>query len=236
MSQATDIIKRVAAVTDRVLLFHSATGKDSLVMLDLMAPYFKEIVCVYMYTTPNLRSVGKYIRWSETRYPNCRFIQAPHFNISSWIKTGFLGMQQNPKQPLLNLASITEKARQHTGIEWAFFGMKEADSLNRRIMLRQYDDGINWKTKKCYPLHYYKTKDIIRYIESHNLVRNATYGAKGASSSENPASWAYLVYLREYYPDDLERVCAMFPDCRRILYEYDTAVEREQLDLENGDQ
>ncbi len=231
MSVATDVIKRVAEVTDRALLFHSATGKDSLVMLDLMAPFFREIVCVYMYMTPNLRSVNKYIKWSEARYSNARFIQAPHFNISSWVKTGFLGVAQNPKQPLINLAGITERAREYTGIKWAFFGMKEADSLNRRIMLRTYDHGINWKSQKAYPLHLYKTKDVVRYIEAHNIVRNATYGAKGLSSGENPASWSYLVFLRENYPDDLERVCAMYPDCRRILFEYDEAC-KEELDFE----
>ena len=224
MSVATECIERVAKETDKVILFHSATGKDSLVMLDLMAPYFKEIVCVYMYMVPYLRSVMRYIKWSEDRYPNARFIQAPHFNVSSWVKSGFLGMASNPKQKLLNLADITEMARRHTGIEWAFFGMKEVDSLNRRIMLRTYDNGINWKTKKAYPLYQYKTKDVVRYIKERRLITNATYGATGASSGENPASWSYLVYLRENYPDDLERVCAMYPDCRRILFEYDKAV------------
>lgn len=224
MSVATECIERVAKETDKVILFHSATGKDSLVMLDLMAPYFKEIVCVYMYMVPYLRSVMRYIKWSEDRYPNARFIQAPHFNVSSWVKSGFLGMASNPRQKLLNLADITEMARRHTGIEWAFFGMKEVDSLNRRIMLRTYDNGINWKTKKAYPLYQYKTKDVVRYIKERRLITNATYGATGASSGENPASWSYLVYLRENYPDDLERVCAMYPDCRRILFEYDKAV------------
>lgn len=221
MSKATDIIQRVAEHTDRVLLFHSATGKDSIAMLDLCSPFFKEIVCVYMYVCPNLRSVNRYIKWSEDRYKNCRFIQAPHFNISTYVKTGYLGVARNEKQPLLNLASITEKARKHTGIDWAMFGMKETDSLNRRIMLRTYDDGICWKTRKAYPLHLYKNKDIIKYIKERGLITNASYGSDRQSSGENPASVAYLVYLRENFPDDLEKVIAMYPDTQRILFEYD---------------
>lgn len=232
MSVATECIRRVAEKTDKAILFHSATGKDSLVMLDLMAPFFKEIVCVYMYITPNLRSVNRYIKWSEERYPNARFIQSPHFNMSSWVKAGFLGMVSNPKQRLLNLADITEMARKHTGIDWAFFGMKEVDSLNRRIMLRTYDDGINWKTRKAYPLYAYKNKDVVRYIKEHGLMTNMSYGGGKASSSENPASWSYLVWLRENFPDDLERVCAMYPDCRRILFEYDEA--QKELLMQNN--
>lgn len=233
MSVATDCIRRVAEKTDKAILFHSATGKDSLVMLDLMSPFFKEIACVYMYTVPDLRSVTRYIKWSEARYPNAHFMQAPHFNISTWIKSGYLGMRQNEKQPILSLANITEKARAHTGIDWAFFGMKEVDSLNRRIMLRTYDDGINWKTRKAYPLYAYKNKDVVRYIKEHGLMTNMSYGGGKASSSENPASWSYLVWLRENFPDDLERVCAMYPDCRRILFEYDEA-QKELLTQNNA--
>lgn len=120
MSKATDIIKRVAEQTDRILLFHSATGKDSIAMLDLCAPYFKEIVCVFMYVVPNLQCVNRYIRWAESTYPNARFIQCPHFNVSSYVKYGYLGCATNPKQKLLSLANITDIAREKTGIQWAF--------------------------------------------------------------------------------------------------------------------
>lgn len=235
MSKATDIIKRVAEHTDKVLLFHSATGKDSIVMLDLVAPYFKEVVCVYMYMVPNLRSVNRYIKWSEARYPNCRFIQAPHFNISGYVKIGYLGMAQNPKQPILNLASITEKARAHTGIDWALFGMKEVDSLNRRVMLRTYDNGICWKTRKAYPLMEYKNKDVVRYIKDRGLIPNMTYGNGRASSGENVGSALWLAWLRENYPDDLAKVVAMYPMTEQILFEYDKDMER-SLQLEQEEQ
>lgn len=49
MDKAIDIIKNVALKADRVILFHSASGKDSITLLDLISPYFKDIVCVYMY-------------------------------------------------------------------------------------------------------------------------------------------------------------------------------------------
>lgn len=230
MSVATDIIGRVAERTDKCLLFHSATGKDSIVMLDLVAPYFKEVVCVYMYMCPNLRSVNRYIKWSEERYPNCRFIQAPHFNISSYVKTGYLGIARNERQPLLNLASITEKARAHTGIDWCFFGMKEVDSLNRRIMLRQYDNGICWKTRKAYPLMLYKNKDVVKYIQDRGLMTNMSYGGSRASSGENVASVTWLAFLRDNYPDDLAKVEAMYPMTAQILFEYDKAMNEEYGD------
>lgn len=67
----------MAETTDRAILFHSATGKDSLVMLDLMAPFFKEIVCVYMYIVPNLRSVTGQDDASQYRYFSTFSLLAP---------------------------------------------------------------------------------------------------------------------------------------------------------------
>ena len=313
MSKATDCIKRVAEQTDRILLFHSATGKDSIVMLDLCAPYFKEIVCVFMYVVPNLQCVNRYIRWSESTYPNARFIQCPHFNVSSYVKYGYLGCATNPKQKLLNLVDITDIARQKTGIEWAFFGMKEADSVQRRVFLRTYttpcyqkngvtitvdkqgevcisygdkvsvtkenkvfkdlkgalvavglpdmfsnikedvpltetvlqkvgfgiSDGINWKTRKVYPLHLYKHKDIEKYIKDKGLITNVDYGEgmfqKATSSGESVDSPIFLNYLRNNFPNDLQRVYAQYPDAERILFEFDALMAERGVSLSRAE-
>lgn len=55
MKKAIDIIETVAKKTDRVILFHSASGKDSIALLDLISPYFKEVVCAYMYVVNIIR-------------------------------------------------------------------------------------------------------------------------------------------------------------------------------------
>lgn len=241
MSKATDCIKRVAEQTDKILLFHSATGKDSIVMLDLCAPYFKEIVCIFMYTVPNLACTNRYIKWAEATYPNAKFLKTkqgygvPHFNVSSYIKYGYLGCKTNAEQKLHSLASITDIARERTGIEWAFYGMKEADSLQRRVFLRTYDDGICWKTKKAYPLHLYKHKDIEKYIADKHLITNVDYGegmfGKATSSGESVDSPIFLNYLRNNFPADLQKVYAYYPDAERILFEFDQAMAARGVQL-----
>ncbi|SDE24848.1 sulfate adenylyltransferase subunit 2 [Riemerella columbipharyngis] len=52
-------IKALSEKTDRVLLFHSANGKDSIALLEMLSPHFKEIKCVYM--VKNLNHINKYI-------------------------------------------------------------------------------------------------------------------------------------------------------------------------------
>ena len=54
MKEAINVIRKIAAITDKAVLFHSATGKDSIALLHLMHPYFKEILCVFMYTVKDL--------------------------------------------------------------------------------------------------------------------------------------------------------------------------------------
>lgn len=210
------------------LLFHSASGKDSIAMLDLMAPRFRRVVCVYMYITKGLEHINRYIKWAQTRYPNATFVQVPHYAVSSYIKYGFLGCKQNPKQRIVTLADITDLARRQYGIEWAFFGFKQTDSLNRRVMLGTYEqEAVCEKTKKCYPLSTYKNSDVLAYIERNGLIKPERYGThQSARTAVNDIG--YLLWLRENFPNDLDKVIATYPLTERILFEYDYKTETER--------
>lgn len=228
MRYADHAIAEVSKVSKRAILFHSASGKDSIALLDLMAPKFEQVVCVYMYAVRDLSHINRYINYAVQRYPNVRFIQVPHFALSSFIKTGAKGHYHNPDQRLYSLADITEEIRQHTGIEWAFFGFKQSDSMNRRLMLRGYEqEAINFETKKCYPLSKYKNRDIIGYIKRNGLVMPEKYG-KGQSSGTNVTDINYLLFLRNNYPGDLKKVFASFPEVERLLFEYDYKQEQQE--------
>lgn len=52
-------------------------GKDSEVLLDLMAPHFKEIVCVFMYFVKGLDHIDNYLRAVKARYANVTILQVP---------------------------------------------------------------------------------------------------------------------------------------------------------------
>lgn len=91
MDRAINVIDRVAKETDRVLLFHSASGKDSIALLDLIAPRFKDVVCAYMYIVKDLQHINRYISYSINKYPNVKFVQIPHFALTSYRKVGYMG-------------------------------------------------------------------------------------------------------------------------------------------------
>lgn len=221
----------VSEATDGIILFHSLTGKDSIAMLDLCYPHFKRIVCVYMYVVKDLEHVMRYYRWAKSKYPGIEFMQVPHYGVYSYIKTGFMGCRKNEKQRLWTLGDITEKVRKMTGLEWAAYGFKQSDSLNRRLMLRSYnkvyDDGtpsleaINWESKKFYPLSTYKNGDVMEYILHNHLKTPESYGGRGQSVGTDITGYAYLRYLDMNFPSDLQKIYDEYPMTRIVLLDAD---------------
>lgn len=222
MQKAIEAIKKVAEQTDRVILFHSASGKDSIALLDLIHPHFKEVVCVFMYIVKDLEHINRYINYATSKYENVRFVQVPHYALFSYMKFGYMGCARNPKQKQYNMMALTDLVREKYGIEWAFFGFKQSDSMNRRLMLRGYqDEAINFEQKKCYPLSQYKNNDILQYIERNSLVKPESYGVGAQSSGTSINDLDYLLFLRENYPNDLEKTKKQFPGVERLLFEHD---------------
>jgi hypothetical protein len=220
MKRAIEIIKRIASETDRAILFNSASGKDSIALLDMMSPHFREVVCVYMYIVKDLEHINRYFRYYRNKYPNTTLVQVPHFVLPSYYNVGYLGCEKKQVRQQ-TMISLTDKVRERYGVEWAFFGFKQSDSLNRRIMLRAYDqEAINRDTRKCYPLSTYKNKDVLAYIEKRNLMRPEKYG-KGQSAGVNLTDPYYLSWLRANFPQDLQRIYAAFPEAERYLFEFD---------------
>lgn len=236
LDKAFLICDEVAKQTDEVILFHSASGKDSIALLDVLSNKFKRVVCVFMYVVKNTEHIGRYINYAKKKYPNCEFVQIPHFAVFSYIKYGYMGHWKDPKQRLESMASLTEVVRKKFNIQWVCYGFKQSDSLNRRCMLRTYHmESICEKTKKFYPLSHYKNKDVLEYIDRMGLIRPELYGEKGQSNGQNITDMDYLLYLREYYPQDLQKVYDEYPDVERLLYEWDYKQKEEKEQKEKGE-
>ena len=220
LKRAREIIDDVSKETDSILLFHSLSGKDSIVLLELCYKKFKRVIVVFMYLVKDLEHIMRYYNYAKAKYPNIEFVQVPHYALFNYIKTGYMGIKQNTKQRQWTLADITEKLREKLGVEWACYGFKQSDSLNRRLMLRSYTDGkeaINWKTKKFYPLSTYKNKEILDFIFGHRLKNPEVCGTNKQSSGVDIEDIEYQKYLKELYPADLEKIYKVFPMARIVM-------------------
>lgn len=233
MKGAIDIIKYARELTDEIILFHSANGKDSVVLMDLLSKYFKRVVPVYMYIVPNLDFANKYIYWTQRKY-GVKFIQTPHFAVYSYIKYGFMGMKQDPTQRLHTLSDIDKYVKEKTGIEWSCYGMKQNDSLNRRLQLRTYElEGVCIPTKKIYPLTHWTNKDCQNYIKAHNLMQNelTLLKTRGQSTEMSVNNLSYLLFSRERYPEDYKKIVEMYPLAASLVFQFD-----EQCKLQQNEQ
>ena len=220
LKRAREIIDDVSKETDSILLFHSLSGKDSIVLLDLCYKKFKRVIVVFMYLVKDLEHVMRYYNYAKAKYPNIEFVQVPHYALFNYIKTGYMGIKQNTKQRQWTLSDITDKLREKIGVEWACYGFKQSDSLNRRLMLRSYTDGkeaINWKTKKFYPLSTYKNKEIMDFILDHRLKNPEVCGTNKQSSGVDIEDVEYQKYLKELFPEDLEKIYKVFPMARIVM-------------------
>jgi len=222
MRKAVFSINELKKRTNKVLLFHSGTGKDSIALLDLLHPHFDEIVCVYMYIIKDLEHINKYIYWAKKKY-GVKFLQMPHYAMGSYIKHGFMGLKANPKQKLYTLADVNERAVLKTGIPWTVFGFKQSDSMNRRLMLRTYDceATINFDTKKAYPLSEYKNGDVLRYIKNKKLLTPINYGGHHQSSGTSLADINFLLYCKYKFPNDYKKIIEQFPETEHKVWQYE---------------
>lgn len=227
---ALDCINYVRSKTNRCILMLSY-GKDSLVTLDMIHPYFDEIIGIFMYFVPNLEHIERWRRWCLAKYPKLKIEHVPHWTLSYALRGG-LYCVANPKQKLLKLQDVVKSMRIKYGIDYVFMGMKKADSMNRRMMLMR-DDVEHYEIKgMCYPLADWTQKEVKAYMRMHNLPEPVLYG-KGASNGLGFNVDCFL-WMREHFPEDLERIYQTFPMSRRILVEYD--IKQERLAREKAEQ
>ena len=202
--------------SDSAIVFCSL-GKDSLVTLDLIYPRFKRIVCVFMYFVPGLQHIENWINWVKARYPKVEFKQIPHWNLS-YILRGGLYCVPNQKVKLIKLADVVKAIRLNTGIQYVFLGMKKADSMNRRLMLNGYEADEYIHNGSVYPLAEWKQKDVLAYMKQKQLPEPIRYSLKASSGTGFNVDC--FLWLREKFPQDLQKIYKTFPMSERILFEY----------------
>ena len=217
LESANAVIDNIAKQKEECILFCSL-GKDSLVVLDLIYPKFKRIVCVFMYFVKGLEHVDMFARYIQARYPKIEFVEVPHWNLT-YVLRGGMYCVPNPDVKLLKLADVVNTLRIKYEIDYCFLGMKKADGMNRRLMLNGYAENCYENKGLVYPLAEWTQKDVLAYMKMHRLPEPVRY-SKNASNGVGFNLDCFL-WMRENYPQDLEKIYEVFPFSRRILYEHD---------------
>ena len=69
LTRAIQTIEQIAQKTNKVILFHSMSGKDSIALLHLLYPHFDQITCVFMYVVKDLEHIARYMHYTNKKYP-----------------------------------------------------------------------------------------------------------------------------------------------------------------------
>jgi 3'-phosphoadenosine 5'-phosphosulfate sulfotransferase (PAPS reductase)/FAD synthetase len=221
----TEILNKLREKTDKVILFHSATGKDSICLCDLLSKQFNDVLCVFMYLVKGLEYENRYIAYAEKKYSNIKFIQVPHYALNSFIKVGYLGIKKDEKIYQNKISLIDKKVREKYGYDWSIYGFKKNDGVTRRLMLNTLKDGIHYNTKKAYPLMDLKNENVLMYISDNNLIEPFNYSKTKPSSGCDISQPEFLSYIKKKYPNDLNKIFNQFPMCEAILFRYENKTE-----------
>ena len=104
MTSVLDAIAEVGRETTSANVFISF-GKDSLALLDLLYPHFETLIAVFMSFVPGLEHIEKYRRWCAVRYPNVKWLEVPHWNLS-YIRRSGMYCEPEPELRLKKLADV----------------------------------------------------------------------------------------------------------------------------------
>ncbi len=218
------IVSELKKETGELILFHSGTGKDSIALLDILSKNFQKVHCVFMYIVKGLDYENRYINWAEKKYPNCTFIQTPHYALYSFIKHGYLGIKKDASFNKMTISRIDTMIRKKIGVQWSVYGFKKVDGITRRVMLNGLE-GIQHNTGKAYPLMDYTNKQVLRYISDNNLIPPFNYGTTKPSSGCDISTPEFLVYLKRKYPGDLKKIFQQFPLAETILFKHENYIK-----------
>lgn len=223
------IVRSVRQKTDTAVLFYSAGGKDSIVLLDILAQVFPKVICYFMYLIKDLDHIQPYIDWAEKHYPNCEVEvrQIEHYAKDAYIKHGFFMEQADPNRKIRKVGEIEQMVRDETGIMYAFNGMKGTDGFMKRMRLKTFrkrnEQGFPITEKgMVYPLDIWTDKEVLAYIRAKNLIRPFEYiHNKGQGSQGFAIILPILLMMRKDYPNDYRKMLAEFPFAEKLVFDYD---------------
>lgn len=158
------------------------------------------------------------------RYKNVKIVQVPHWNLT-YVLRGGIYCVPNPKVKVFKVAKVDEAMRLKYGINYTFYGMKKADSMNRRLMLNTYENAIS-ETNKVYPLSEWSNKEVLAYMKSKKLPQPVRY-SQNASGGVGFNIDCFL-WMRNNEPNDLQKTLKTFPMSEKILFDYDAFKLKEE--------
>jgi 3'-phosphoadenosine 5'-phosphosulfate sulfotransferase (PAPS reductase)/FAD synthetase len=195
-------------IPDGPLLVAYSGGKDSLAVMDLCVRAGRQVEAFLMYFVPGMDYTQHWVDYAARRWSvKVRLYQ--HFTISYFIRRGVFRSAPAPSFPRIKVEDVIAKAREDSGIEWAGFGYKLIDSLQRRGWWKRHaETGCDAGTKRFAPLLHWNNTHVKAYLSRRGIPCPGIDGKRSTGISLTPDC---LEWLRTEWPADYRRVLEVFP-------------------------
>lgn len=225
-AKATKALARLREHTDALVVFFSG-GKESIVLLSLATQVFPRVVAAHMYFLRGLRCVEAPVEFFARKF-GAELLYVPHWLTIQSLHDGMYQHVITYDGPALKLTDIELLVRHRAGIEWACYGYKKTDSLHRRGMLSEIQnrpegrgDPIDFKHKRVMPVADWSEREVHAHLRRLKVqaapVRLYRVGSQNGGVGLEPE---VLALMKERYPDDYERIKAVFPQVDVLVYRW----------------
>lgn len=217
-----DTIRRLRYETNEIAVGFSC-GKDSVATLDLCCEWFDRVLPFYMFIIPGLSFHRQYIAYMAERYASkCPrgIVEVPHWALSRRFQHAALRPDEYRGRwcPKLNLRDVELKIAKEYGYTWFAYGIKKADSLERRAMLNK-DSGIILASHRGFPLADWSHRAVTQYLRSKNLPLSPEYAYMGRSYG-GALEGEELDVMEKHFPGDWQRILERFPYAEAELFRW----------------
>ena len=217
-SNSAELCECMAEECDTALLAFS-TGKDSIASWLQLKRYFKHIIPYYKYHVPRLQFVEDSLKYYEDFFQT-RIYRLPSPALIRWIsyfvhqtpdRSEYIIENMQMSRAEYNNDVIADILRFNLGLDenvYSGIGVRMADSPMRRVSIVRYG-AINHTKKSFYPIYDWVKDDILREIDSAGVKLPPDYIVFG--NTFDGITYKYLKPMKEYYPEDYERLIQWFP-------------------------
>lgn len=224
-----DVVRRLRYCTDTIAVGFSC-GKDASACAHLCLKWFKKVVLFYKYVIPDLSFHQQYIRFWEDlagdKLVGGKILQIPHEALSLDLRAASMREDHwnSRNVPQLNIKDTEVKVFKETGANWFAYGMKKADSLERRAMLNK-DQGIIVVSHRGFPIADWTTRTVTQYLRTHDIPLSPEYGWGMGTSFGGQLEGKELKIIRDNAPSDFEKIVKRFPFAESELIRHESMGE-----------
>jgi sulfate adenylyltransferase subunit 2 len=206
---------------DEAIIFFTG-GKDSIASLDLIRPYINNLIGIYLEYIPGLKFKDNIFKYYEERY-NFKIIKRPHPQWFLYQINKVYGIENKIEKKIkkidLKLGKFYKLYKNELNIKWSILGEKRSDDITRARKIYK-TTPIDKENNIIYPVAYFSDKEIFKYIKQKKLILPKEYYETRATHEMNtPFSKDSLLYFKENFYEDYEKIINIFPQIEGILYE-----------------